>query len=145
MGACSACVDDGRLQECVPHPVFSLMPISSVPVPLRSLNTFSEIGIGLTGAGFLFMLLGVLMFFDKGLLAMGNVCRRTSFDSRSLEQSNWHRPPPSHIADTISFWGGDDNRCKEDIQILFSEEEGQGDCLLSWWYSTRLVWLGSNR
>jgi hypothetical protein len=37
----------------------------------------AEIGVGLTGLGFLFILLGVLFFFDRGLLAMGNVrlCR----------------------------------------------------------------------
>lgn len=34
---------------------------------------FAEIGIGLTGVGFLFSFLGVIFFFDKGLLAMGNV------------------------------------------------------------------------
>jgi hypothetical protein len=39
---------------------------------------FAEIGIGLTGAGVLFMLLGMMMFFDKGLLAMGNVCHAAS-------------------------------------------------------------------
>jgi hypothetical protein len=33
----------------------------------------AEIGIGLTCAGLLFLLFGVLLFFDKGLLAMGNV------------------------------------------------------------------------
>ena len=33
----------------------------------------AEIGIGLTCAGVLFLTLGVLMFFDKGLLAMGNI------------------------------------------------------------------------
>lgn len=33
----------------------------------------TEIGIGLTGLGFLFLLLGVLFFFDKGLIALGNV------------------------------------------------------------------------
>jgi hypothetical protein len=33
----------------------------------------AEIGIGLTGFGFIFTFLGILFFFDKGLLAMGNV------------------------------------------------------------------------
>lgn len=33
----------------------------------------AEIGVGLTGLGFLFFVLGVLFFFDRGLLAMGNV------------------------------------------------------------------------
>ena len=32
-----------------------------------------EIGVGLTGLGFLFLFLGVVFFFDRGLLAMGNV------------------------------------------------------------------------
>lgn len=35
--------------------------------------------MGLTGLGFLFLLLGVLFFFDRGLLAMGNV--RTAAES----------------------------------------------------------------
>lgn len=37
------------------------------------LLTPAEIGVGLTGFGFLFTFLGVVFFFDKGLLAMGNV------------------------------------------------------------------------
>jgi hypothetical protein len=37
------------------------------------LASCTEIGIGLTGAGLLFMVLGMMMFFDKGLLAMGNI------------------------------------------------------------------------
>jgi len=32
-----------------------------------------KIGIGLTGFGFVLTFLGVLFFFDKGLLAMGNI------------------------------------------------------------------------
>lgn len=32
-----------------------------------------EIGLGLTAFGFLFTTLGIMFFFDRGLLAMGNV------------------------------------------------------------------------
>ena len=32
-----------------------------------------KIGIGLTGFGLLFLVLGALLFFDRGLLAMGNI------------------------------------------------------------------------
>lgn len=36
----------------------------------------SEIGAGLTGFGSLFLVLGVILLFDKALLALGNVSRR---------------------------------------------------------------------
>jgi hypothetical protein len=36
-------------------------------------TVFLEIGIGLSGFGIFFLLLGMLFLFDKGLLAIGNI------------------------------------------------------------------------
>lgn len=48
-----------------------------MPVPAQDSNHHPplplEIGVALTGLGVAFMLLGVLMFFDRGMLAMGNL------------------------------------------------------------------------
>lgn len=44
----------------------------------------TEIGVGLTSFGALFMMLGIMLFFDGALLALGNV--RTSFSPLSLPQ-----------------------------------------------------------
>ncbi|XP_057835814.1 vesicle transport protein GOT1 [Cryptomeria japonica] len=37
------------------------------------MNDRKKIGMGLTGFGVLFFFLGIIFFFDKGLLAMGNI------------------------------------------------------------------------
>ncbi|XP_074269849.1 vesicle transport protein GOT1-like [Silene latifolia] len=37
------------------------------------MNDLKKIGLGLTGFGIFFTFLGVMLFFDKGLLAMGNI------------------------------------------------------------------------
>jgi len=54
------------------------------PLPYREpktlivqIGTRTEIGVGLTSFGVFFMMLGVMLFFDGALLALGNV--RTSF------------------------------------------------------------------
>lgn len=40
---------------------------------LPTISDYQKIGIGLTGFGVAFLILGMIMFFDKGLLAMGNI------------------------------------------------------------------------
>jgi hypothetical protein len=37
------------------------------------MQLLAEIGLGLTAFGMLFSVLGMLMLFDRGLIAMGNV------------------------------------------------------------------------
>ncbi|EEC13827.1 vesicle transport protein GOT1B isoform X3 [Ixodes scapularis] len=37
------------------------------------ITDFQKIGVGLAGFGVAFLFLGVLLFFDKGLLALGNI------------------------------------------------------------------------
>lgn len=37
------------------------------------ITDYQKIGIGVTGFGMLFLFLGMLLFFDRGLLAIGNI------------------------------------------------------------------------
>ena len=66
---------------CLPPLVTTLIPSWPIPSKYGKLEhknnwliaIFAEIGVGLTGLGALLLFLGVLFFFDRGLLAMGNV------------------------------------------------------------------------
>jgi hypothetical protein len=41
--------------------------------PWRLTSVSIEIGVGLTAFGLFFMMMGVMMLFDAGLMAIGNV------------------------------------------------------------------------
>lgn len=64
----------------------------------------AEIGLGLAAFGFLFTLLGIMMFFDRGLLAMGNVsssatlCGRTACRLRAAVRGVRVCTGPARIA-----------------------------------------------
>ena len=60
-------------QKAVQLSNFSLSGPPSLSLCLSLSPCPAEIGLGLVGFGLGFLSLGVVLFFDKGLLAMGNV------------------------------------------------------------------------
>ncbi|KAG5540040.1 hypothetical protein RHGRI_020318 [Rhododendron griersonianum] len=66
-----------------------------------------KIGLGLTGFGVFFSFLGVLFFFDKGLLAMGNILFLSGVMlTIGLKSSLQFFMKPSNYKGTISFGVG---------------------------------------
>jgi len=93
--------------------------------PHVRLASCTEIGIGLTGAGLLFMVLGMMMFFDKGLLAMGNVRRVTSGPRLDIAAVLRSRLPASPPADPVPCGCHDDHRHEQDLPFLLPETQAQ--------------------
>lgn len=57
-----------------------MLKVRSIPMSSKSHSLTTrkiEIGVALTTFGAAFMLLGVMLFFDGALLALGNVCSDT--------------------------------------------------------------------
>ena len=102
---------------------------------LKPLCASVEIGIGLTGFGFVLTFLGVLFFFDKGLLAMGNVCRHLHLPTACFQLAAPLRPIASSCtltydlvhADPVRGRRGDDNRCTGNVQILLETKKPEGE------------------
>ncbi len=73
------------------------------------MTRLTEIGVALTTFGGLFMLLGVMLFFDGALLALGNVCLQ--FESHIR---NSRLGPKA----TIPFRVDSHHRSPEDLLLL---------------------------
>ncbi|KAF2913057.1 vesicle transport protein GOT1 isoform X1 [Oryza sativa Japonica Group] len=66
-----------------------------------------EIGIGLTGFGVFFSFLGIIFFFDKGLLAMGNILFLSGLGlTIGLKSTLQFFTKPKNYKGTISFGAG---------------------------------------
>ena len=90
-------------------------------------NLAAEIGVALTSFGGLFMLLGVMLFFDGALLALGNVSLR---DHGSVPRTDMHMltrlvsPDPLPRRPHSHHWPA------QNILLLRAETEAQGHGML---------------
>ncbi|XP_039827725.1 vesicle transport protein GOT1-like isoform X1 [Panicum virgatum] len=68
---------------------------------------FREIGLGLTGFGIFFSFLGIIFFFDKGLIAMGNILFLSGLGlTIGLKSTMQFFTKPKNYKGTISFGAG---------------------------------------
>ncbi|XP_073134388.1 vesicle transport protein GOT1-like isoform X2 [Henckelia pumila] len=71
------------------------------------MNDRKKIGLGLTGFGVFFSFLGIIFFFDKGLLAMGNVLFISGVAlTIGLKSSAQFFMKRSNFKGTVSFGAG---------------------------------------
>ena len=99
---------------------------------------FLEIGIGLSGFGTFFLLLGMLLLFDKGLLAIGNV-RNVIF--LEIIIIAFFYILNSHLKDSIHFGFVSNNWPREDGEVLFWQAKSQRICIFLWWRFHCFIWL----
>ncbi|TVU30683.1 hypothetical protein EJB05_22317 [Eragrostis curvula] len=71
------------------------------------MNDMKKIGIGLTGFGVFFSFLGIIFFFDKGLIAMGNILFLSGLGLTIGPKSTLQFfAKPKNYKGTISFGAG---------------------------------------
>jgi len=119
------------------------------------MDDYRKIGIGLTAAGMLFFFLGIMLLFDKGLLAMGNVRRAAAPATTAAAAAAAALPPPplppplqprraaaelrrriAHArltprvrvphADPLPLGRRADHRREEDVQVLLPSAQVEG-------------------
>ncbi|CAN6320994.1 unnamed protein product [Urochloa humidicola] len=71
------------------------------------MNDLKKIGLGLTGFGIFFSFLGIIFFFDKGLIAMGNILFLSGLGlTIGLKSTMQFFTKPKNYKGTISFGAG---------------------------------------